>query len=72
MNGALGFVSGVITTARYLDRVGETKSSLVAFLGIGESLNNVAFALVFVVVGAMAVTLGAWKIARDGRPITAE
>ena len=61
--GALGFVSGVITTARYLEGVGETRSALVAFLGIGESLNNVAFALVFVTAGAIAVTLGAWKIA---------
>jgi hypothetical protein len=61
--GALGFVSGVITTARHLDRVGETRSALVAFLGIGESLNNVGCALMFVVAGAIAVTLGAWKIA---------
>jgi hypothetical protein len=68
--GALGFVSGVITTSRYLDRVGETRSALVAFLGIGESLNNVGMALMFVTAGAIAVTLGAWKIAFQ-RPATA-
>ncbi len=28
-------MSGVITTARYLDAVGETRSALVAFLGVG-------------------------------------
>jgi hypothetical protein len=61
--GALGFVSGVITTARYLGGVDETRSALVAFLGIGESLNNVGMALMFVTGGAIAVTLGAWKIA---------
>jgi hypothetical protein len=61
--GALGFVSGVITTARHLEGVGETRSALVAFLGIGESLNNVGCALMFVTAGAIAVTLGAWKIA---------
>jgi hypothetical protein len=67
--GALGFVSGVITTARHLEGVGETRSTLVAFLGVGESLNNVAFALMFVTAGAIAVTLGAWKIAFQ-RPAT--
>ena len=61
--GALGFVSGVITTARHLDEVRETQSALVAFLGIGESLNNVGMALMFVTAGAIAVTLGTWKIA---------
>jgi hypothetical protein len=61
--GALGFVSGVITTSRYLAGVGETRSTLVAFLGVGESLNNVGMALMFVTAGAIAVTLGAWKIA---------
>jgi hypothetical protein len=61
--GALGFVSGVITTARYLEGVGETRSALVAFLGIGESLNNVGCALMFVTAAAIAVTLGTWKIA---------
>jgi hypothetical protein len=64
-SGALGFVSGVITTARYLAKVEDARTSFVAFCGIGESLNNVAFALLFVTVGAIALTLGAWKIARQ-------
>jgi hypothetical protein len=69
-SGALGFVSGVITTARHLEGVGETRSALVAFLGIGESLNNVGCALMFVVAAAIAVTLGAWKIAFQRRAMT--
>jgi hypothetical protein len=45
--------------------VEDARTSFVAFCGIGESLNNVAFALLFVTVGAIALTLGAWKIARQ-------
>jgi hypothetical protein len=63
--GALGFVSGVITTASYFDQHAATLPSSVPFLGVGESLNNVAFALLFVVVAAIAMSLGAWKIARE-------
>lgn len=62
--GALGFVSGIITTARYLGDVPNADRSYVAIEGLGESLNNVAMALVFVVLAALAATLGAWRIAR--------
>jgi hypothetical protein len=63
--GALGFVSGVITTATYFDQHATTLPSSIPFLGVGESLNNVAFALMFVVVAAIAMSLGAWKVARE-------
>jgi len=69
--GALGFVSGVIVTAQYFERHDPPLPSSIPFLGVGESLNNVAFALIFVVVGAMATSLGAWKIAREGAAIRA-
>ncbi len=61
-SGALGFTSGVIVTAGALDAVKEPTN--ISFLGVGESLNNVAFALIFVVLAALGMTLGAWKIAR--------
>jgi hypothetical protein len=64
--GALGFVTGVITTTGAASEIAGTgQLSLIALVGVGESLNNVAFALLFVVAGAMAVTLGAWRIARE-------
>jgi hypothetical protein len=63
--GALGFVTGVITTARYVSDVATSNQTLIAVEGVGESLNNVAFALILVVLAAMAVTLGAWKVARE-------
>jgi hypothetical protein len=64
--GALGFASGVIVTAGALDAVKEPTN--ISFLGVGESMNNIAFALVFVAMGALGLTLGAWKIARDPSP----
>jgi len=63
--GALGFVTGVITTAHYVYEANEPNPAIVALGGLGESLHNVAFALLFVVFAAIAVTLGAWKIARQ-------
>jgi len=70
-SGALGCVSGVIVTAQAYERASPELSPSIPFLGVGESLNNVAFALMFVVVGAMATSLGAWKIAREGDAIRA-
>lgn len=68
-SGALGFVTGLIATARYFERAPKLDTANIPFLGFGESLNDVAFALVFVVTGAMAVSLGAWKIAREGAAV---
>jgi hypothetical protein len=65
-SGGLGFVSGVITTANALAESNMVQPTNISFFGVGESLNNVAFALIFVVVGAMAATLGAWKVAKQG------
>jgi hypothetical protein len=65
-SGALGCVSGVIVTARAFEHASRDIAPSIPVLGVGESLNNVAFALIFVVVGAMATSLGAWKIAREG------
>jgi hypothetical protein len=64
-SGALGFVSGMIVTCRAIEQV--EKVGTIALLGIGESLNNVAFALIFTVVAAMATSYGAWKLSRGKR-----
>ena len=69
--GALGFVTGVITTASALETVPAGQTSLIALLGVGESLNNVAFALLFLATAAIAATLGAWKIARQAPGVAA-
>lgn len=62
--GALGFVTGLITTCACIAQVQATETTTIALQGLGESLNNVAFALLFVVVAAIAASFGALKIAR--------
>jgi len=64
-SGALGFVTGLITTFRYIGQVGPDRRYL-AIIGIGESLENVAFALVFAVLASLIASVGAWRIAHDG------
>jgi hypothetical protein len=64
VSGALGFVSGVIVTANALSSEGITQPTNISFFGVGEALNNVAFALLLVMVGTMASTVGAWKLSR--------
>lgn len=60
--GALGFVTGCIATAQYVDRVSDQRLIVV---GVGESLHNVALALVLVAFALLAVVLGALRVARS-------
>lgn len=69
-SGALGFVTGLMTTFRYIGGVPPSER-YVAIIGIGESLTNVAFALVFVVLAALAASVGAWRISRGALPSAA-
>ena len=64
-SGALGFVTGLITTFRYIGQVGPDRRYL-AIIGIGESLENVAFALIFAVLASLIASVGAWRIAHGG------
>jgi hypothetical protein len=64
-SGALGFVTGLMATFRYIGGV-PASERYVALIGVGESLSNVAFALGFVVLAAVAGSVGAWRIARGG------
>jgi hypothetical protein len=61
--GALGFVTGVIVACRYFGNASGISPSIV-LVGVGEALNNVAFALMFVSAAALAGCLGAYRIAR--------
>jgi hypothetical protein len=61
--GALGFVSGVITTCRYYVGNGEHRPALL-IEGVGESLTNLALALGLIVLSAFVVSVGAWRFAR--------
>lgn len=64
-SGLLGFVTGCIATAQYVERVSDQTLIVV---GVGESLNNVALALVLIAFALLAVTLGALRIARVPAP----
>lgn len=65
--GALGFVTGLIATSQYYDMNAAPPNVVV--VGFGESLNNVGLAIVLLVVGMLAVTVGAARHARS--PVTA-
>jgi hypothetical protein len=62
--GALGFVTGMIVTCGAIERAPQQNEVTLALLGFGESLNNVAFALIFVVLAAMAASFGAWRLSK--------
>jgi hypothetical protein len=64
-SGALGFVSGVIVTANALASDHMVEPTNISFFGVGEALNNVAFALLMVMVATMAAIVGAWKLSRE-------
>ncbi len=64
-SGGLGFVTGLMTTAKAVQTVPlpEGERALISFYGFGESLNNVAFALAFLVLASMAACVGAFRVA---------
>lgn len=56
----------LITTCHYIgDASLHTQPTLIAIVGLGESLNNLAFALVFVCLGSLAVSYGAWRVSQS-------
>jgi hypothetical protein len=63
---ALGFVSGVIVTCRAVGADSERlrDGTTLAIVGFGESLNNIAFALVFIVLAALAASYGAFRLSK--------
>lgn len=66
-SGALGFVTGLITTCCAIGggRFGDGLDGRITIVGFGESLNNLAFALIFVVLAAIAGSYGAYRLAGD-------
>ncbi len=65
-SGALGFVTGLIATccAIETERLGAGQDARITIVGFGESLNNVAFALVFVALAAVCTSYSAWRISQ--------
>lgn len=63
--GTLGFVTGLIATATYIHQVETTKVPLITVIGAGESMHNIALALVLMMLSAVAATVGAFRTSRE-------
>ncbi len=63
-SGSLGFVAGLMKSVSAIPGADPDKK-WIWLLGLGESLNNFAFALGFVVLAAMAASVGALRVARS-------
>lgn len=57
--GALGFVAGVTRSFTHLHGVAADRAFQIGAVGVGQSLHSMGLALTFVVVSAIAVTIGA-------------
>jgi hypothetical protein len=68
--GGLGFVSRLITTCGAVEQgpFAAGQDVRVMIIGFGEALNDVAFALVFVVLAAACASCGALRHPRQGKP----
>ncbi len=65
--GGLGFVTGVITMlGAYAGPLAE-HGPVVLYLGIQESLHNVALALLLTTTSTLAASVGAWRLARQAQ-----
>ncbi len=65
-SGALGFVTGVITTFEAISSVrfpGQPPTTI-AMVGVGESLNNLGLALFLITLAATLASVGAWRLSR--------
>lgn len=59
--GVLGFFSGLIATMRHVLELPGERVIAIALTGFGESLNNVAFSLMFVVLAGLCVAFAALR-----------
>lgn len=64
LSGALGFVTGIIASFSAMGGVpGDGSSKWIPLIGAAESLHNVALALALIIVGSIAASVGAARIA---------
>ena len=66
--GTLGFITGVMNCLRGFDVPMPSDGPNVLYLGIQESLHNVALALLLTTASAIAASIGAWRLSRQVQP----
>jgi drug/metabolite transporter (DMT)-like permease len=62
-SGALGTVTGFITTFQAIQKLPADRQHAVTLMGISESLNNAAWAFVFIVLATLIASAGALRLA---------
>jgi hypothetical protein len=62
-SGALGTVAGFITTFQAIQKLPADSQHAVTLMGISESLNNAAWAFVFIVLATLIASAGALRLA---------
>jgi hypothetical protein len=62
-SGCFGFVSGVIATTRAAAKLDDGRS-VIAMIGFGESLNNLAWAFALISLATILTVVGAARLAR--------
>jgi hypothetical protein len=67
VSGAFGFVTGLIATFQTIEGI-EPERRWLWMVGFGESLVNVAFALLLMALATLLVIAGAWRIAHGYAP----
>ncbi len=66
-SGCFGFVTGVIVTTRAAARLDEGQG-VIAMVGFGESLNNLAWAFALLGLATLLAVVGAARLARQLTP----
>jgi hypothetical protein len=59
--GWLGMVIGVMTTIRYVQKVPPPERIDITMIGVRESMNNIALALLLAMLIALAGGIGSWR-----------
>lgn len=59
--GALGFTTGIINTVKYLGELPAEREPIVFLYGLGESMNNLALALLLVTMVSLAAGVGSFR-----------
>jgi CDP-diglyceride synthetase len=61
-SGWLGMTVGIMTTLRYAKDHPPPEQTTITMIGISESMQNIALALIMAILVAMATGVGSWRV----------